>query len=187
MVKIRFNNDDIFYNLAYFRRISENVIEISGNIPAKSNGFKAYKLETNELLGDYSDFNTIYSAKGSVIRYSNDGSIEPTKDAVFKVIWINDLPSKRPAFTNITISENGVHKTYKVTSDDSWEKAFKIPESIDYTLIDASNHESYEKVIHGNNVEYTYEKIDPVPSEIQRIADLESAVCELYELIGQNN
>lgn len=70
----------IFENLktpveADFRTISENVVELIGDIPSTGKGFKVYRTKDDKFLGDYSGFTTTYRSLENGRQYSNDGSV----------------------------------------------------------------------------------------------------------------
>lgn len=78
MIKIKFNNDNIFHEVEFSR--TENTVTLKGIIEQNSSGFCTYRLN-GEQLGDFSDYRTIYKQGDNYIEYSNDGSVyeEPKK------------------------------------------------------------------------------------------------------------
>lgn len=78
MIKIKFNNSDIFHEVEFSR--TEHTVTLKGITEQNTSGFKTYRL-TEQQLGDFSDFNTVYKVDGDSITYSNDGSVyvEPPK------------------------------------------------------------------------------------------------------------
>jgi len=174
MIKIIFNNSSTSYD-AKFKRVNANLISLVGNIPENTSGFKAYSGET--LLGDYSDFTTIYRKFTGGIEFSNNGSVEPEKNVKIKAFWIDDLTHIPDTVTIVT---NKGNDTLKKSED--WEKTYTVKVSDDVNLISAQDVNRFTKVVGTKDIYYTY--ISPVPSQEQRIIDLEEAVCELYERIG---
>ncbi|WP_455620329.1 DUF4376 domain-containing protein [Eisenbergiella sp.] len=58
-----------------FKIFSEHVIEITGELPAKENGFELFRDEDNMLLGQYGGYTTIYRMIEGGIQFSDDGSV----------------------------------------------------------------------------------------------------------------
>lgn len=77
MIKIKYNNSDIFEEVNFSR--NGNLVTIKPTT-VNTSGFITYRL-TGEQLGVFSDFNTVYKVDGDSITYSNDGSVyvEPPK------------------------------------------------------------------------------------------------------------
>ena len=78
MIKIRFNNSEIFHDIEFSK--TNNIVTLKGITEHNTSGFCTYRM-SGEQLGDFSDFKTIYHIDGDSITYSNDGSvyIEPPK------------------------------------------------------------------------------------------------------------
>lgn len=78
MIKIRYNNNDIFEQVSFTR--NGNLVTITPTTP-NINGFTTWRLDGKTQLGDFSDFTTIYKVDGDSVTYSNDGSVyvEPPK------------------------------------------------------------------------------------------------------------
>lgn len=76
MIKIKFINDHILYDVE-FLRISQNIVQLVGNIPGNVSGFKTYKSNETQI-GDFSDYTTIYKSIDGGFQFSNDGSVYPT-------------------------------------------------------------------------------------------------------------
>ena len=78
MIKIRFNNDNIFHEVEFSR--TENTVTLKGITEPNTSGFTTHRM-SGEPLGDFSDFTTVYKIDGDSITYSNDSSVyvEPPK------------------------------------------------------------------------------------------------------------
>lgn len=78
MIKIKYNNSDIFHEVEFSR--TEHTVTLKGITETNVSGFTTYRL-TGQQLGDFSDFYTIYKIDDDSITYSNDGSVyvEPKK------------------------------------------------------------------------------------------------------------
>ena len=72
MIKIKFNNENIFHNVEFSR--TENTVTLKGITEHNTNGFCTYRM-SGEQLGDFSDFTTVYNVDGDSVTYSNDRSI----------------------------------------------------------------------------------------------------------------
>lgn len=57
-----------------FSTLTKNIIQIKGNVPAKTHGFTLSRPGKNDEF-DYSKFTTIYREMDGVIQFSNDGSV----------------------------------------------------------------------------------------------------------------
>ena len=78
MIKIRYNNKNIFEEVTFYR--SNNLVTMTPTTPNPS-GFTTWKLDGETQLGDFSEFTTVYKVDGESVTYSNDGSVyvEPPK------------------------------------------------------------------------------------------------------------
>ena len=79
MIKIRFNNSNIFHEVEFSRTL--NTTTLKGITEANRSGFTTWRMDGKTQLGDFSDFTTVYKIDGESVTYSNDGSIyvEPPK------------------------------------------------------------------------------------------------------------
>ena len=57
MIRVQFNNSKSMYQ-ANFKTISPEVVQLTGNIPKMTTGFKVYRLN-GDFLGDYSSYTEI--------------------------------------------------------------------------------------------------------------------------------
>lgn len=73
MIKIKFNNLDIFRNVEFSR--TENTATLKGITEENTSGFCTYRL-SGEQLGDFSDFTTVYDKGDDYIVFSNNGSMK---------------------------------------------------------------------------------------------------------------
>ena len=82
MIKIKYNNSDIFEEVNFSR--NGKLVTISPTLPHYT-GFTTWRLDGVTQLGDFSDFKTVYNSNGYEITYSNDGSVyketpQPTEE-----------------------------------------------------------------------------------------------------------
>ena len=71
MIKIKYNNSDIFEEVAFSKR--DNIVSLKGATENNS-GFTTYRM-SGEQLGDFSDYTTTYRILNDEVQYSNDGSV----------------------------------------------------------------------------------------------------------------
>ena len=79
MIKIKFNNENIFKEAEFSR--TENTVTLKGVTEENTSGFTTWRMDGKTQLGDFSDFTTVYKVDGDSVSYSNDGSVyvEPPK------------------------------------------------------------------------------------------------------------
>ena len=92
MIKIRFNNDNIFHEVEFSR--TENTVTLKGITEPNTSGFTTHRMSC-EQLGDFSEFTTVYKVDGNSVTYSNDGSVyeetpQPTEEEVRRKSLINE-------------------------------------------------------------------------------------------------
>ena len=92
MIKIKYNNSDIFEEVTFCR--IGNLVIITPTKPNVS-GFITWKLDGKTQLGDFSDFDTVYKIDGNSVTYSNDGSVyveppKPTEEEIRKQSLIKE-------------------------------------------------------------------------------------------------
>ena len=76
MIKIKFNNDNIFHEVEFSR--TEHTVTLRGITEKNISGFCTYRLN-GQQLGDFSDYRTIYKQGDNYIEYSNDNSVYEEK------------------------------------------------------------------------------------------------------------
>ena len=78
MIELNYIGEKTKHKVA-FGSVSEHVVKITGNIPAKTKGFTLSR-EGKEDNWDYSAYTTIYREMEGVVQFSNDGStyVPPT-------------------------------------------------------------------------------------------------------------
>lgn len=90
MIKIKYNNSDIFEEVTFSR--NGNLVTITPTIQNTS-GFCTYRLNGKQL-GDFSDFDTIYKIDGNSVTYSNDGSVyveqQPTEEELRRQVLLSE-------------------------------------------------------------------------------------------------
>ena len=163
MVKIKYNNGEIFFPVK-FRRINENVVYIIGDLPINNTGFIAYNDDEETILGDYSDYRTVYREMGDGIQYSNNGSIwvEPTHTLDFFVIWEDDehAATERPSKVLVTLKNQSNEEEIEVEikKSDNWIYTLNnVPASQTYMIVSGEEVENYEYSIPDiSNIVYYY-------------------------------
>lgn len=183
MIKVKFNDSATSYYVN-FRRISADIVKLIGDgLPQNTSGFHTFT-ENDEPLGDFSGYKTIYSVNPDGLSFSDDGSTEPLREITISITWKGDEGStKRPNQVNIVINKNGKLMP-DILSEGMWAKTYKIKASEFLYLAEVEDVNGYNKDIVENTITFTLIKIDPVPPLDERVAELEEAVCELYEMLG---
>lgn len=191
MIRIKFSNETYYHNVA-FTRVNEHVITLKGDTKllsvSNTSGFCTYKATSDVLLGDFTDYNTIYRITDEFIQYSNDGSKweappEPTRSIILQVQW-NDADNAdgiRPGSVTITTSDG---EAITLTAENDWHTVLsEVPISKDITIISTEDIDGYTITIYGTCVVCYHEYIDPTPSLEERVENAEDAIIELYDLI----
>lgn len=141
MYNIKFLNENeikIFKILV----ISDNIIEVK-NIEQNLSGFKVYR-ENGDLLGDYSDYTTLYRVLEDGYQLSNDGSVykEPEEIAeseitiedakTQKLIELSSLESQYIEQGQDIQMEDGItdHFTYRQDDQANIKNAFDIANAL---------------------------------------------------------
>lgn len=82
MLLLKYLNELSTYPVS-FKNISQNIVQITGDFPVKTSGFKLSR-EGKEDNWDYSAYHTVYREVDGGVQFSNDGSVyippEPTPD-----------------------------------------------------------------------------------------------------------
>lgn len=73
MLKLKYVGDEETY-LVEFRTVSNNIVELMGDIPIKDTGFTLSRAE-HEDNWDYAGYTTVYRKIEGGVQFSNDGSV----------------------------------------------------------------------------------------------------------------
>ena len=186
MIKIKFNEIEKPINVSF--SMQNNIITLTGNVPQNTSGFVAYTVN-DIVLGDYSDFTTIYRVLADAVQFSNDGSVwvPPKKNVLIAASWDdgNDVKGIRPAEVAIDILLNGEKdKSIKLNSSMGWQyELTNVLESAEYT-INVEDVTDYSCSINGTSVVYKTEYPQP---EVLTVDDVAIAVAELTDVVVQNS
>ena len=186
MIKIKFNEMETPINVSF--SMQNNIITLTGNVPQNTSGFVAYTVN-DIVLGDYSDFTTIYRVLPDAVQFSNDGSVwvPPKKNVLIAASWDdgNDVKGIRPAEVAIDILLNGEKdKSIKLNSSMGWQyELTNVLESDEYT-INVEDVTDYSYLINGTSVIYKTEYPQP---EVLTVDDVAIAVAELTDVVVQNS
>lgn len=75
MLNLQYVNEKTYYEIN-FKYISENIIQIIGNFPIKEKGFILSKIgDPQIMIGDYSEYITVYKEIEDGAMFSNNSSI----------------------------------------------------------------------------------------------------------------
>ena len=186
MIKIKFNEIEKPINVSF--SMQNNIITLTGNVPQNTSGFIAYTVN-DIVLGDYSEYTTIYRVLPDAVQFSNDGSVwvPPKKDVLITVGW-NDgdnIKGIRPSEVFINILRNGEKdKSIYLNSSMGWQyELTNVLESDEYT-INVEDVTDYSYSINGTSVVYTTEYPQP---EVLTVDDVAIAVAELTDVVVQNS
>lgn len=186
MIKIKFNEIEKPINVSF--SMQNNIITLTGNVPQNTSGFIAYTVN-DIVLGDYSEYTTIYRVLPDAVQFSNDGSVwvPPKKNVLIAVGWDdgNDVKGIRPAEVAIDILLNGEKdKSIKLNSSMGWQyELTNVLESDEYT-INVEDVTDYSYSINGTSVVYKTEYPQP---EVLTVDDVAIAVAELTDVVVQNS
>ena len=186
MIKIKFNEIEKPINVSF--SIQNNIITLTGNVPKNTSGFIAYTVN-DIVLGDYSEYTTIYRVLPDAVQFSNDGSVwvPPKKDVLIAASWDDgdDVKGIRPAEIAIDILLNGEKdKSIKLNSSMGWQyELTNVLESDEYT-INVEDVTDYSYLINGTSVVYKTEYPQP---EVLTVDDVAIAVAELTDVVVQNS
>lgn len=122
MIKIKYLNSQNFIEVE-FEVISDHVCYIIGNNKPNSSGFLAYD-EDGTLLGDWSDYRTVYRVLDDGIQYSNDGSIyvEPTKNVTVTISFDKGISTIPEALIVLLHNVYGDQLEVVVNQSNGWKK-----------------------------------------------------------------
>ena len=186
MIKIKFNEIEEPINVSF--SMQNNIITLTGNVPQNTSGFIAYTVN-DIVLGDYSEYTTIYRVLPDAVQFSNDGSVwvPPKKNVLIAASWDdgNDVKGIRPAEVAIDILLNGEKdKSIKLNSSMGWQyELTNVLESDEYT-INVEDVTDYSYLINGTSVVYKTEYPQP---EVLTVDDVAIAVAELTDVVVQNS
>lgn len=74
MINLQYVGEEIKYPVA-FRKISKNIVQVTGIFPIKLNGFTLSRIIEDDWKPDYSGFNTVYREIDGGAQFSDDGSV----------------------------------------------------------------------------------------------------------------
>lgn len=74
MIQLRYRGEKTAYPVT-FKKISKNIVQVTGSLPAKSKGFICHRVGIADILGDYSEYKTVYRQIDGGVQFSNDGSV----------------------------------------------------------------------------------------------------------------
>ena len=186
MIKIKFNEIEKPINVSF--SMQNNIITLTGNVPQNTSGFIAYTVN-DIVLGDYSEYTTIYRVLPDAVQFSNDGSVwvPPKKNVLIAASWDDgdDVKGIRPAEIAIDILLNGEKdKSIKLNSSMGWQyELTNVLESDEYT-INVEDVTDYSYLINGTSVVYKTEYPQP---EVLTVDDVAIAVAELTDVVVQNS
>lgn len=187
-MKLRYVGEKTEYPIE-FARLSDHVVHIIGDIPAKTKGFELVRDKYGDAW-DYTGYTTIYREVSDGVQFSDDGSTwqEDEKDFIVSVIWNDedDYDELRPDQVDVSVFKgNGLVEVITLDEESGWKKTYHDLVSADYS-VQAEEVEEYTETINNLTISYLHQVHHiPKPSIEQRVTDLEAAVCELSDIIGE--
>lgn len=187
MLNLRFNDLETVFDIE-FSNVSDNVVQIKGDIPQNTSGFFLSRPNKTDRW-DYSEYTTIYRVpENGVIQFSNDGSIYiPPKKSVTVSASFDDgdnVMGIRPDSIKVNVLVNGAKKsTITLSENNNWSKTYEDVLESDVYTIDPVDVVDYIKTVNGTTVVYSTDY--PVPEEIT-VDDLAEAIAEIADKVMQN-
>lgn len=77
MLTLKYSGEKTGYEVL-FKNVSQHVVQITGYFPVKQKGFMLYRDGVEEILGDYSDYKTVYREVEQGAQFSDDESVYVT-------------------------------------------------------------------------------------------------------------
>ncbi len=74
MLSLKYAGEKTSYIIS-FKKISKNIIQITGDFPVKRKGFVCCRVGSEDVLGDHTDYKTVYREIEGGAQFSNDGSV----------------------------------------------------------------------------------------------------------------
>lgn len=145
--------------------ISNKIVQLEGVLPNVS-GFKVYR-DNGDLLGDYSDYTTLYRSESDYFQLSNDGSIyeepEPTPEPT-----LDDVKAAK-VFEMNTIQQNTIANGCEVQLSDGTSERFTLTQNDQLSLNSLS-----VKVLEGMTFVPWHPANEDVPCRFYTEADMKT-------------
>lgn len=133
MLSLRYLNKKAIYKIS-FSKISQNVVQILGDIPIKTNGFMLSKDDGKVWNGNYSDYTTVYREVEGGVQFSNDGStwVEPKPPEPY-VPTLEEVQETKVAEMN-AVQQSIIEAGVTVKLSDGSEEHFTLTEKDQLSL-----------------------------------------------------
>lgn len=170
MLLLKYHSEEDLYKIN-LKKVSSNVIHITGDFPIKTNGFEIYK--DNLLLGNYTSYTSIYRIIENGVEFSNDGSIyiepSPTPIAPPTPLSLEEVKAtKKKEITSVC--DQTIYSGINVTFSDNHTEHFSLTEKDQINLLatkDQLESGSTQLEYHQDGQLYRYY----TPEEINKIID----------------
>ena len=127
MLKFQYINDSEVY-LIEFDSITQNIVQIKGDFPIKTNGFTLSR-EGKEDNWNYSDYTTVYREIDGGVQFSNNGSVyvepEPESEPEPYVPTLEEVKEQKVAEMN-AIQQETIQNGIDVTLSDGTVEHFTL-------------------------------------------------------------
>lgn len=74
MIQLKYRGEKTAH-LVTLKKISRNIVQVAGDLPVKSKGFTCHRVGMKDVLGDYSEYKTVYRRVDGGVQFSDDGSV----------------------------------------------------------------------------------------------------------------
>lgn len=127
------NDEEITYNIE-FRKINNNVVEITGdNLPIKNCGFTLSRLKHDDNW-DYTKFTTIYRELENGAQFSNDESVYVEPEPIIIELTLEQVKEQKIVEMNY-IQQSAIQKGVEVTLADGSSEHFSLTDHDQTSLV----------------------------------------------------
>ena len=176
MIEVKFNNEGIKIPITKVRRLSDNIMCLTG-VTENTSGFKTYI--DDEEVGDFSSYTTIYRVDGENVYFSDDGSVYRNPKTTIIVNFDDD--TKVPNSVKVILNTKE-----EIVLESPWVKEIEYEEG-NYPYIEAVDDvANYDKSFGGLYVHYTFiakREIEKLKAELAS-TDYKIIKCSEYRLAG---
>ncbi len=131
MLKLQYVGGDETY-LVEFKKISGNVVQVTGELPVKTKGFTLSRIKEDTWRADYTAYKTVYREVPGGVQFSNDGSVyvappepEPTPEPEPYVPTLGEVKTAKIEEMN-QLQQNVIQMGIDVTLSDGSIEHFSL-------------------------------------------------------------
>ncbi len=175
MLNLQYVNDTENHEVS-FDIINQNIVQIKGNMPVKTNGFILTRIGNPEAFtGDYSDYVTVYKEIDGGVQFSNDGSAyaEPIPVVNFRAngggTLDGDTVQEVKRYEDLIIPTPVAYEDYEFTQ---WSPGIPV-------IGDVEGNKTFVAIFTS-----TLPVPDPEPTLEERVAIVEEDIQKINNAIG---